>query len=107
MDRVIAHDAVRAFADPPLVDDATKLLAAAPLHAVAFAFTSSSYVRGAPDDAALKARLEARTKGIPVVVTCAAAVSALTALGVKRLVSLPRWRGRGRKVGHAALAICS
>jgi len=22
-------------------------------------------------------------------------------------VSLPRWRGRGRKVGHAALAICS
>jgi transposase len=25
----------------------------------------------------------------------------------KRLVSLPRWRGRGRKVGHAALAICA
>ena len=24
-----------------------------------------------------------------------------------RQVSLPRWRGRGRKVGHAALAICS
>ena len=22
-------------------------------------------------------------------------------------LSLPRWRGRGRKVGHAALAICS
>jgi uncharacterized iron-regulated membrane protein len=21
-------------------------------------------------------------------------------------LSLPRWRGRGRKVGHAALAIC-
>ena len=92
MDRVIAHDAVRAFADPPHVDDATELLAAAPLHAVAFAFTSSSYVRGAADDAALKARLEARTKGIPVVVTCAAAVSALTALGVKRLALVsPPW----------------
>ena len=23
------------------------------------------------------------------------------------VLSLPRWRGRGRKVGHAALAICS
>jgi hypothetical protein len=23
------------------------------------------------------------------------------------IVSLPRWRGRVRKVGHAALAICS
>ena len=23
------------------------------------------------------------------------------------ILSLPRWRGRGRKVGHAALAICS
>ena len=92
MDRVIAHDAVRAFAEPPHVDDATELLAAAPLHAIAFAFTSSSYVRGAVDDAALKARLEARTKGIPVVVTCAAAASALTALGAKRLALVsPPW----------------
>jgi maleate isomerase len=92
MDRVIAHDAVRAFAEPPLVDDATELLAAAPLHAIAFAFTSSSYVRGADDDAALKARLEARTRGIPVVITCAAAVLALAALGVRRLALVsPPW----------------
>jgi maleate isomerase len=92
MDRIIAHDAVRAFAEPPLVDDATELLAAAPLHAIAFAFTSSSYVRGAADDEALKTRLEARTRGIPVVVTCAAAVLALTTLGVKRLALVhPPW----------------
>ena len=25
---------------------------------------------------------------------------------LRRRLSLPRWRGRGRKVGHAALAIC-
>src|SRR4051812_4466187 len=82
----------RAFADPPLVDDAAELLAAAPLHAIAFAFTSSSYVRGAADDAALKARLEARTRGIPVVVTCAAAVSALAVLGINRLALIsPPW----------------
>jgi maleate isomerase len=118
MDRVIAHDVVRAFAEPPLVDDATELLAAAPLHAVAFAFTSSSYVRGADDDAALKARLEARTRGIPVVVTCSAAVSALATLGVKRLALVhPPWfsaeldeqgaayfRGQGFDVVHSGPA---
>jgi hypothetical protein len=27
--------------------------------------------------------------------------------GTMTAVSLPRWRGRGRKVGHAALAICA
>jgi maleate isomerase len=118
MDRVIAHDAVRAFAEPPLVDDAAELLAAAPLHAVAFAFTSSSYVRGAADDAALKVRLEARTRGIPVVVTCGAAVLALATLGVKRLALVhPPWfsaeldeqgaayfRGQGFDVVHSGPA---
>ena len=75
MDRTIANDPVRAFAEPPLVDDAAELLAAAPLHAIVYAFTSSSYVRGAVDDAALKARLERRTRGIPVIIPCAAAVN--------------------------------
>jgi hypothetical protein len=50
----IADDPVRAFADPPLVDDAAELLASAPLHAIAYGFTSSSYVRDAADDAKLK-----------------------------------------------------
>jgi maleate isomerase len=118
MDRIIGHDAVRAFADPPLVDNAAELLAAAPLHAIAFVFTSSSYLRGAADDAALKARLEARTQGIPVVVTYAAAVLALTALSVKRLALIhPPWfsaeldgqgaeyfRGQGFEVVHSGPA---
>jgi transposase-like protein len=30
-----------------------------------------------------------------------------TELGISRGLSLPRQHGRGRKVGHAALAICS
>ena len=81
----IADDPVRGFADPPLVDEAAELLASAPLHAIVYAFTSSSYVRGAADDTKLKKRLETRTRGIPVIITCAAAVTALTALGVKRL----------------------
>jgi maleate isomerase len=91
MDPTIADDPVRAFADPPLVDDAAELLASAPLHAIAYGFTSSSYVRGAADDAKLKERLERRTRG-PVVITCAAAVTALMALGVTRLALIsPPW----------------
>jgi maleate isomerase len=92
MDPTIADDPVRAFADPPLVDDAAELLASAPLHAIAYALTSSSYVRGGADDAKLKQRLETRTRGIPVIITCAAAVTALTALGAKRLALFnPPW----------------
>jgi maleate isomerase len=73
MEPTIADDPVRAFAEPPFVDDAAELLAAAPLHAIAYGFTSSSYVRGAADDAALKARPETRTRGIPVIIPCATA----------------------------------
>ena len=92
MDRTIAADPVRAIADPPLVDDAAELLASGPLHAIAYCFTSSSYVRGAADDAKLKERLERRTRGIPVVIPCAAAVTALIALGVTRLALIsPPW----------------
>jgi maleate isomerase len=54
MDATIADSPVRAFADPPAVDDAAEMLAMAPLHAIVFGFTSSSYLRGAADDAALK-----------------------------------------------------
>jgi maleate isomerase len=68
------------------------LLAAAPLHAIVYGFTGSSYVRGAADDAELKNRLEARTRGIPVVIPCAAAALALASLGVKRLGLIdPPW----------------
>ena len=92
MDPTISGNPVRAFADPPAVDDAAEMLAMAPLHAVVFGFTSSSYVRGAADDAALKSRLEARTRGIPVVVPCAAAVTALHALATRRVALIsPPW----------------
>jgi maleate isomerase len=118
MDPTIAIDPVRAFADPPLVDDAAELLAAAPLHAIGFAFTSSSYVRGAADDEALRQRLEQRTRGIPVAVTSVSALLALKALGADRVaLADPPWfspeltalgveyfRGQGIEVVHAAPA---
>jgi maleate isomerase len=92
MDPTIANDPVRAIADPPAVDDAADMLAMAPLHAIVFGFTSSSWVRGAADDAALKSRLEARTRGIPVVITSAAAAIAMDALSAKTVALIsPSW----------------
>ena len=92
MDPTIALEPVRAFADPPLVDDAAELLAAAPLHAIGFAFTSSSYVRGAADDEVLRQRLETRTHGIPVAICSVSAVLGLRALGARRVALVdPPW----------------
>ncbi|MBA3450308.1 MAG: maleate cis-trans isomerase [Chloroflexia bacterium] len=118
MDPTIALEPVRAFADPPLVDDAAELLAAAPLHAIGFGFTSSSYVRGAADDDALRQRLEARTRGIPVAITSVSAILALRALDATRVALVdPPWfspeltalgvdyfRGQGFEIVHAAPA---
>jgi maleate isomerase len=82
----------RTFAQPPHVDSAAELLAAAPLHAIVYAFTSSSYLLGPEGDTALKARLEQRTRGIPVVIPCLAAVEALRACGLRRLALIhPPW----------------
>jgi maleate isomerase len=118
MDPTIALEPVRAFAEPPQVDDAAELLAAAPLHAIGYAFTSSSYVRAPADDEALRERLEERTRGIPVAITGSSAVLALRALGVSRLALIdPPWfspelnamgaeyfRGHGFAVVHHAPA---
>jgi maleate isomerase len=92
MDPTIALEPVRTFADPPLVDDAAELLAAAPLHAIGFAFTSSSYARGPADDKALRVRLERRTRGIPVAICSTSAVLGLRALGARRVALIdPPW----------------
>lgn len=92
MDPTIATDPVGAFVDPPLIDDAAGLLAAAPLHAIGMAFNASSYVRGAAHDAELRQRLEARTRGIPVAITSAAAALALRAVGAQRVALVdPPW----------------
>lgn len=92
MDPTIPLAPVRAFAEPPNVDKAAELLAAAPLDAIAFGFTSSAYVIGADGEAAMLRRLEARTRGTPVVATCAGAVDGLRALGVESVALVdPPW----------------
>jgi maleate isomerase len=92
MDPTIALEPVRKFAEPPVVDDAAQLLAASPIDAIGFAFTSSAYVIGAEAEAGMLARLEENTRGIPVTAACAAAVKALRSLEVAALaVVSPPW----------------
>src|SRR3712207_8834732 len=80
MDPTIPLAPVRAFAEPPHLDNAAELLAAAPLDAIVYGFTSSAYVIGEKGEAEMIARLERRTRGIPVVATCRAAVEGLRVL---------------------------
>jgi maleate isomerase len=88
----IALAPVKAFAEPPALDDAAELLAAAALQAIAYGFFSSSYLLGVAGDQALQARLEKRTHGIPVIIPGLAAIRALRALGVRRLALIdPPW----------------
>lgn len=82
----------RTFSDPPHPDDATALLAALPMQAIVFAFTTTSYILGPDGEQALKARLEKRSNGIPVLLPCPAAVAAFHALGVRRIALIhPPW----------------
>lgn len=92
MDPTIALEPVRRFAEPPELDAAAELLAAAPLHVIAYAFTSSAYVIGARGEADMVHRLRRRTRGIPVVSPCAAAVEALHELDAHRIALFdPPW----------------
>jgi maleate isomerase len=89
--RVLLVD-TRKFSDPPHPDDATALLAALPMQAIVFSFTTTSYVLGHDGEQALKARLERRSNGIPVLLPCPAAVAAFRALGVARIALIhPPW----------------
>lgn len=85
MDPTIPLAPVRAFAEPPHLDSAAELLAAAPLNAIVYGFTSSAYLIGLEGEAEMIARLEQRTRGIPVVATCRAVVEGLRVLGARRI----------------------
>src|SRR5215510_6290216 len=89
--RVLLVD-TRTFSDPPHPDDAIALLAALPMQAIVFAFTTTSYMLGPEGEQALKARLEQRANGIPVLLPCPAAVTAFRTLGVRRIALMhPPW----------------
>ena len=92
MDPTIPLAPVKAFVEPPHIDDAVSLLAAAPVAVIGIGFTSSAYVTGADAEHALVDRLQARSSGTPVVATCAAATHALRRLGADRVALVdPPW----------------
>ncbi len=95
MDPTIPLAPVKAFVEPPHIDDAVSSLAAAPLAVIGVGFTSSAYVIGADAENAMVDRLQSRSSGIPVVATCAAAVHALQRLGADRVALVdPPWFDR-------------
>lgn len=108
MDPTIPLAPVRAFAEPPDVDDAVALLAAAPVHAIGFGFTSSAYTLGAEAEEHMITRLSDRARGLPVVTPTAAAVTGLRAQGAERVALVhPPWfdaelNGLGRAYFRAA-----
>jgi maleate isomerase len=92
MDPTIPLAPVAAFVEPPHIDDAVSLLAAAPVAVIGIGFTSSAYVTGADAEKELIDRLQGRSSGTPVVSTCAAAVDALRVLGADRVTVVdPPW----------------
>ncbi|MFD7167368.1 maleate cis-trans isomerase family protein [Streptomyces violascens] len=92
MDEKIPHDPVRAFVEPPFLDQAVELVAASPLHALTLGFTSSSYVLKAQGEEALYERLAPFTRGLPITGTTRAARAAFHALGAHRIALVnPPW----------------
>jgi len=90
--RVSWNREARAFAEPPHVDSAAEQLVDLAPRVVVYAFTSSSYVLGAQADNSLRARLEKRAQGIPVVITCQAAAEAFRILSAHRVAVVnPPW----------------
>jgi maleate isomerase len=82
---------LRALTAPELIDPAVEMLARAPIDAIGYASTSSSYAIGFDAEEALTSRLSWRV-GIPVLATCASAVLGLRVLGVERVALVdPPW----------------
>jgi maleate isomerase len=108
MDPTIPLAPVRAFAEPPGIDAAADLLAAAPLDAIAYGFTSSAYVIGVEGEERMIGRLEGRTRGIPVVAPCSAVLAGLRSSEVSRIALVdPPWfddelSGLGRRYYESA-----
>jgi maleate isomerase len=92
--------ALRASTKPPLLDDATEVLAAAPIDVIGYASTSAAYAIGYEDETAMLSRLS-RRMGLPVAGTCASAVLALRMLNVERiaLVHPPWFEGELNQLG--------
>ena len=89
----IGPEAVRGFAQPPHIDEATRLLTAVNPQAIIYAFTSSSYLLGADEDFAMKHRLEQYGQAeFELIIPTLSVLFALQKLGVSKLALIhPPW----------------
>jgi maleate isomerase len=92
---------LRALTEPPVLDEAARMLPAA-IDAVGYASTTSAYAIGFEQEAELVSRLSALV-AVPVASTCASAVLGLRALGVQRvaLVGAPWFDAELNDLGAA------
>lgn len=82
----------RTYANPPGPDDATEVLADLQVQCIVYGFTAGSYLLGTTGEQALVARLEQRSRGIPVVMPGASASAAFRTMGIKRIAIFnPPW----------------
>jgi maleate isomerase len=77
---MVGPDIAKAFSETPEIDLAVSSLAPLNLNAIIYSFTSSSYILGSDNDAALRSRVEERSNGGPVITQSMAVVQALKAL---------------------------
>jgi len=89
--RVLLVD-TRTFSDPPHPDDAIALLAALPMQAIVFAFTTTSYILGSEGGAGSEGPTRETVKWESGAIDCPAAVAAFRTLGVGRIALIhPPW----------------
>jgi maleate isomerase len=91
------------FVEPPHVDEAVDRLVELAPRTILLAYTGSSYALGAEADGRVRARLEERAKGIPVIFTCSAATTALRQLNIRRMsvIHPPFWSEASNEQGAA------
>lgn len=88
----IALQPLEYVAAPGPLDAAVALLADTPVHIIALAFTSTSYIGGDGEDSNLIKRLDPVAKGTPVITTGQAILAALKHLGAKQVMLVdPPW----------------
>ena len=80
------------FAEPSNIDNATALLSSLNPKVVLYGFTSSSYTLGIQAEEQLLERLKKLTNGVPVILTCKAAIEAFRLFDAKKIALIhPPW----------------
>jgi maleate isomerase len=80
------------FAESPNIDNATALLSGLNPKAVLYGFTGSSYTLGIQREQQLVERLQKLTNGIPLILTCKAAIEAFRVFNAQKIALIhPPW----------------